>query len=108
MDAFFDNQNLDDPRSNLRTVEYLTSVASLEGLDLQARRGNPAGLGLHNKMVLADIGGQGWLMVGSLNGGEVSTKLNREVALIVGSDAAHAYLAEMFRGDWNASATAFR
>ena len=27
LDAFFDNQDLDSPRSNLRTVEYLTAVA---------------------------------------------------------------------------------
>ena len=59
LDAFFDNQDLDSPRSNLRTVEYLTAVAQAEGLDLQARRRNPTGQGIHNKMVLAQIGGQG-------------------------------------------------
>ena len=37
LDAFFDNQDLNSPRSNLRTVEYLTAVAQAEGLDLQAR-----------------------------------------------------------------------
>ena len=59
LDAYFDNQDLDSPRSNLRTVEYLTAVAQAEGLDLQARRRNPTGQGIHNKMVLAQIGGQG-------------------------------------------------
>ena len=59
LDAFFDNQDLNSPRSNLRTVEYLTAVAQAEGLDLQARRGNPTGQGIHNKMVLAQIGGKG-------------------------------------------------
>ena len=49
LDAFFDNQDLDSPRSNLRTVEYLTAVAQAEGLDLQARRRNPTGQGIHNK-----------------------------------------------------------
>jgi hypothetical protein len=38
LDAYFDNQNLTSPRSNLRTVEYLTAVAQAEGLDLQAPR----------------------------------------------------------------------
>ena len=89
LDAFFDNQDLNSPRSNLRTVEYLTAVAQAEGLDLQARRRNPTGQGIHNKMVLAQIGGQGWAIVGSLNGGEVSAKLNREMALLVGSDEAY-------------------
>ena len=75
LDAFFDDQDLNSPRSNLRTAEYLTAIARTEGLDLQARRGNPTGLGIHNKMVLAQIGGKGWAVVGSLNGGEVSAKL---------------------------------
>jgi cardiolipin synthase len=100
LDAFFDNQDLNSPRSNLRTVEYLTSVARAEGLDLQARRRNPTGQGIHNKMVLAQISGQGWVVVGSLNGGEVSAKLNREMALLVGSDEVHNYLADVFWYDW--------
>ena len=100
LDAYFDNQDLDSPRSNLRTVEYLSAIAQAEGLDLEARRRNPTGQGIHNKMVLAQIGGTGWAVVGSLNGGEVSAKLNREMALLVGSDAAHAYLANVFWYDW--------
>jgi len=81
-------------------VEYLTALAQAEGLDLQARRRNPTGEGIHNKLVLAQIGGRGWTGVGSLNGGEVSAKLNRELALLVGSDAAYAYLADVFWYDW--------
>lgn len=98
LDAFFDD--LASSRSNLRTEEYLNSVAASEGLDLQVRRGNPTGLGLHNKMVLAEIGGRGWSMVGSLNGGEASAKVNREVSLVLQSDEAYRYLAAMFWGDW--------
>ncbi len=101
LDAYFDNQDLDSPRSNLRTVEYLTAVAQAEGLDLQARRRNPTGQGIHNKMVLAQIGGQGWAVVGSLNGGEGSAKLNREMALLVGSDEVYGYLADVFWYDWD-------
>lgn len=101
LDAFFDNQDLGSPRSNLRTVEYLTAIAQAEGLDLQARRRNPTGQGIHNKMVLAQIGGQGWAVVGSLNGGEVSAKLNREMALLVGSDEVYSYLADVFAYDWD-------
>ena len=101
LDAYFDNQDLTSPRSNLRTVEYLTSVAQAEGLDLQAQRRNPTGEGIHNKMVLAQIGGKGWAVVGSLNGGEVSAKLNREMALLVGSDEVYNYLADVFWYDWD-------
>ena len=96
LDAYFDNQDFSSPRSSLRTVEYLTAVAQAEGLDLQARRRNLTGQGIHNKMVLAQVGGPGWAVVGSLNGGEVSAKLNREMVLLAGSDEAYAYLADGF------------
>ena len=98
LDSFFDD--LDSPRSNLRTVEYLNAAARAEGLDLQARRGNPTGHGIHNKMALGVTGGQGWVMVGSTNGGEVSAKLSREMNLLVFSDPAYAYLATVFWSDW--------
>ncbi len=39
-------------------------------------------------------------MAGSLNGGEASAKLNRELSLVVQSDEAYGYLAAMFWGDW--------
>ena len=101
LDAYFDDQDLNSPRSNLRTVEYLTSVAGVEHLDLEAKRRNPTGQGIHNKMVLAQIGGKGWVVAGSLNGGEVSAKLNREMALLVASDQAYTYLADVFWYDWD-------
>jgi cardiolipin synthase A/B len=100
LDAFFDNQDLDNPRSNLRTIEYLKAVAQAEGLDLDARRGNPTGRGIHNKMLLARVAGEGWVMAGSLNGGELSSKLNREVSLLVRSTSAYDYLAALFWSDW--------
>jgi hypothetical protein len=43
LDAYFDNQDLTSPRSNLPTVEYLTAVAQPERLDLQAPRCRPTG-----------------------------------------------------------------
>ncbi len=98
LDAFFDD--LTSSRSNLRTEEYLMSLARAEGLDLEVRRGNPTGLGLHNKMVLAQVEGRGWAMAGSLNGGEASAKVNREVSLVVQADEVYHYLADMFWNDW--------
>jgi cardiolipin synthase A/B len=76
-------------------------VAQAEDLDLQARRRNPTGQGIHNKMVLAQTGGRGWTVVGSLNGGEVSAKLNQEMALLGGSDEVYDYLADVFSYDWD-------
>jgi len=100
-DAYFNNQDLARPRSNLRAVEYLNATARNEGLDLEARHRNSTGQGIHNKLVLAQIGGRGWVVVGSLNGGKVSAKLNREMALKVASDEAYSYLAEVFWYDWD-------
>ncbi|MEJ2733195.1 MAG: lamin tail domain-containing protein [Anaerolineae bacterium] len=89
-----------DENGNRATIAYLRSIARSEGLDLQARLGNPTSLGLHNKMVLARIEGRGYVHVGSINGSEVSSKVNRELALQVQSDGAYQYLQEVFDHDW--------
>jgi phosphatidylserine/phosphatidylglycerophosphate/cardiolipin synthase-like enzyme len=97
LDSFFDDA--DSAVSNAATCAYVTQVAGREGLRLRCRTGNPTGLGIHNKMVLAQIDGRGYVHVGSLNGTEVSHKGNRELTLGVQSDAAYAYLARLFAGD---------
>lgn len=97
LDSFFDDGG---PTSNRATCNYVRHIAAVEGLDLGCMLGNPAGMGIHNKMVLVEIDGRGWIHVGSLNGTEQSAKGNREVALQVQSDGAYAWLAEMFWGDW--------
>lgn len=112
LDGYFD-----DPASwngNAVTVQHLNERGRSEGLDLQARLGNPTGQGLHNKMILLTSGcgdppvpggreppGCGrWSQLGSLNGSEVASKVNREVAVNLRSDAIYAYLAEVFAWDW--------
>jgi hypothetical protein len=85
---------------NVETAAYLQNTARAEGLDLQVRLGNPTALGLHNKMVLAQIDGRGRVHVGSINGSEVSSKVNREMALQVQSDEAYSYLRAVFEHDW--------
>jgi phosphatidylserine/phosphatidylglycerophosphate/cardiolipin synthase-like enzyme len=98
LDSFFDDES--SATGNAATCAYVNGVATAEHLALQCALGNPAGLGIHNKMVLVEIDGKGWVHVGSLNGTELSSKGNREVALQVQSDAAYAYLASVFEGDW--------
>ncbi|MCA9958307.1 MAG: lamin tail domain-containing protein, partial [Anaerolineales bacterium] len=44
--------------------------------------------------------GRGFIHVGSINGTEQASKGNRELALQVQSDAAYAFLAQMFASDW--------
>lgn len=94
LDSFF------DPGANSQTAAWLNLLAQAERIDLVARLANPAGSGLHNKMVLVQVGGRGWVHVGSLNGSEASAKINRELALQVQSDAAFEYFAAAFWQDW--------
>jgi hypothetical protein len=51
LDSFF------DPSANSQAAAYLNLSAQAERLDLVARLANPAGLGLHNKLVLVQSGG---------------------------------------------------
>ncbi|MGQ9598806.1 MAG: lamin tail domain-containing protein [Anaerolineae bacterium] len=97
------DSHFDQDGENATTVAYLQKAARTEGLDLGARLGDPTYLGLHNKMVLAEIEGRGYVHVGSLNGTEVSFKANRELALLVQSDEAYQYLKRVFESDWRAS-----
>lgn len=98
LDSFFDKP--DDLRSNQATVDYLNAIAASEGLNLAAAVGNPTGGGIHAKIALVKVGGETWSAVGSLNGGEVSHKLNREVVLLVDAPAVYDRLAEVFAWDW--------
>lgn len=98
LDSFFD-----DPealRSNRATVDYLNLLAAHEGLDIQARSGNPTGGGIHMKLVLVQVNGERWTALGSLNGGEVSHKINREIMLLVDHPLVYERLVEVFTHDW--------
>lgn len=97
------DSHLDQGGENRATTGYLQSIARAENLDLQVRQGNPASLGLHNKMVLAKISGRGFVHAGSINGNEVSSKVNRELALQVQSDEAYDYLKAVFDHDWRSA-----
>jgi uncharacterized repeat protein (TIGR01451 family) len=89
--------------SNAATAAYLREMAGREGLDLQVALGDPTGGGLHNKMLLARIGGRGIVHLGSLNGSEASHKINRELILQMESEVAYNYLKTVFEGDWYTS-----
>ena len=98
LDRFFDD--FDSPTSNFATYDYVRQIARSEGLRLSCERANPTGLGIHNKMILAHINGQGYIHIGSINGTELSSKGNRELALQVQSNQAYNFLASMFEQDW--------
>ncbi|MEZ4860929.1 MAG: phospholipase D-like domain-containing protein [Caldilineaceae bacterium] len=98
LDSFFDEPEA--LRSNQATVVYLQELAAAEGLALEARVGNPTLGGIHAKLVLVRVGTEYWSAVGSLNGGEISHKLNREVVVLTDLAPIHARLAEVFHWDW--------
>lgn len=97
LDSFFDFPA--GPTTNAATCAYVNRISQSERLSLRCTLGNPTGMGIHNKMVLARINGRGYIHVGSINGTELSSKGNRELALQVQSDDAYDYLAGMFLGD---------
>jgi hypothetical protein len=83
------------------TLTYVRQVAAAEGLDnLQILAGDPTEYAIHNKMVLVDLGDAHYTHVGSINGSETSSKLNREVALQIESAEIYDYLETMFMTDW--------
>lgn len=98
LDSYFDTPSATN--SNTATCDYIEEVAYQEQLNAACRVANPTGLGIHNKMVLVRISGQGFVHVGSINGSEQASKGNRELALQVQSNAAYALLADMFTRDW--------
>jgi phosphatidylserine/phosphatidylglycerophosphate/cardiolipin synthase-like enzyme len=98
----FDEPYLD--RTYTRTLRYVEEVARTEHLDLRAAAGDPTAYGIHNKMVLVWSAGEGaYAHVGSINGSEHSSKLNREVALQVRSPEVVDYLTRVFLTDWHLS-----
>lgn len=101
LDSYFDEP--DDDRGNRATVDYLRLVAQAEGLDIQALTGSPAGAGIHAKAGTLAIGDERWVLVGSLNGGEISHKINREASLLVNATPLYDRMVELFQADWTAS-----
>lgn len=102
------DSGLDDQGKNRETALYVTGLAQAEGLDLQIRLGNPTQRGIHNKMLLVDLGpGEQYVHVGSINGSETANKINRELALQFRSPEAYAYLNRVFEYDWTHSGGAF-
>ena len=85
--------------------ERVNARAASEGLELRVelaalpRSGGREGP-IHNKMLLARLGGERWSHVGSANGSETAHRFNREVGLSVESAGLFDYLAAVFAADW--------
>jgi len=96
----------EDGAKNRLTAERFNAIALEEGIDLRIALGTlpgdrpGRGAPIHNKMLLVKVGGAHWCHVGSANGSETASRMNRELGLSIDSLALFAYLAEVFTGDW--------
>lgn len=106
LDGRFDDGG---PNSNRDTAARLNAIARAQRLDLEARLADPAGGGLHAKLVLVALAprrdaaawaASHWIHLGSWNGTEVSAKANREAAIQFESADGHAFLARVYDADW--------
>jgi hypothetical protein len=104
------DQDSTDLSKNVATVAYVNAIAQQGGLDLQARMGDPTRYGIHSKIVLVKLnskGGAVYSHVGSINGSETSSKINREMAVQVESQSLYAEMMRVFQADWNLAAPIF-
>jgi uncharacterized repeat protein (TIGR01451 family) len=103
------DQEYFDLSKNISATAYLNALAHQEGLDLQARMGDPVKYGIHSKLVLVKITNSKSQIshVGSLNGSEASSKVNRELAVQVESQGLYEALARVFWIDWHLSGPIF-
>ncbi len=101
LDSYFDETA--DIRSNAATTTYVNQIADHEGLNIEVATGNPTGTGIHAKLHLLALGAERWVVLGSINGGEVSNKINREMMIAFQSVQAHAVLEQVFLDDWAAT-----
>jgi hypothetical protein len=105
LDGYFEEDG--DPNGNRSAANWLNQTGAQEGIALEARLGNPAGLGIHAKLlVIRRTGQRGWTHLGSLNGSEISSKANREVAFQVESSSIADYLGRVIDADWGSSRVA--
>ena len=114
LDGYFADP--DNWKGNHASMYWLNAQARAHGLDLEARLGNPSGKGIHNKMILLSSGCRGetsrlapacrdyWSHIGSINGSEVASKVNREAAINIRSQAVYNYLVRIAAWDWDQSA----
>lgn len=95
LDAYYDDGR------NTATCLYLNRLGRREDLDLQCRLANPSGLGIHAKIFLVQTDHEQVVHIGSINGTETSSKVNREVALQFASADAYDALTAVFEHDWD-------
>ena len=101
LDSYYYNIEVDDPKSNVHTVEYVNGIAKNERLALEAKLIDLDAAGLvklHTKGVVAD----NKTLVSSINWNENSPTYNREIGIIIDSPEVANYFKEVILQDWHA------
>ena len=89
--------------SNQATIDYVRSIATNEGLNLDAKFIDIEGTGLnktHNKGVIVD---HSKVLISSVNWNEYSPTNNREVGVIIENEDVAEFYTDVFLYDWYAS-----
>ncbi|MEE8401485.1 MAG: phospholipase D-like domain-containing protein [Candidatus Hydrothermarchaeaceae archaeon] len=101
LDSTWYNIEEDDPRSNLKTIEYVNKISEDEHINLEAKLVDLKEHGfkkLHVKGMVVD--GKAAL-VSSINWNEYSPTKNREVGVVIYGEPAK-YFSDVFISDWGA------
>jgi len=85
---------------NERTLEFLKSIASKEGLEIDGRLSR---IPLHGKLVISDSD----TLITSANFNRYGLKLNREAGIILYGKDVSDWLAEQFMNDWEGENSAY-
>ena len=101
LDGYF--QETTGSARNAQVAQQVNALAVARGWPLTVRTGNPTGLGVHAKVWLFALGRERWVVLTSLNGSEVSHKVNREIALGLASRTLYEAVREVFLRDWRVS-----
>ena len=97
-DSFYARQS--DLRSNFATLRFLRDVRAQTNWNINVAMGNPTAHGIHNKAWLVNRQGTGYSQIGSWNGSEASSKVNREMSVLIESTEVFEYLKHVFENDW--------
>jgi hypothetical protein len=109
LDGFFEGGDCNSSTHNPATVAYVNGLglSNLQAKVAEPAPGAPVGTvtpntgNIHNKMVLASIGGVDYSNITSVNGSDNAGKLNREYGLQIQSNAGYNYFKDVFEYDWS-------
>lgn len=101
LDSTWYNIEEDDPKSNLKTIEYVNKISEDERINLEARLVDLKEHGFKKLHVKGMVIDEKAVLVSSINWNEYSPTKNREVGVIIYGEPAK-YFSDVFISDWGA------